>query len=270
MASRVLSTFAELLTDEQQVADGLAFLGKLTQDPSANIVKLPNISASIPQLKECISELQAQGYSLPDLPEAPENAAEQAIRERYGKVLGSAVNPVLREGNSDRRAPAAVKAFVRKFPHSMGEWSMASRTHADYMRGGDFYSHEKSVTMNEATDIRIEFVAKDGTVTAKKELHLEAGEILDGMYMSIGALRAFFEKTLNDAKDSGVMWSLHVKATMMKVSHPIVFGHAVTVFYREVFDKHAELFAKLGVEPNNGLSSVYEKIDSLPRSQREM
>ena len=269
LASRVLSTFAEHLTDEQKVADGLAFLGKLTQDPNANIVKLPNISASIPQLKECISELQAQGYPIPDLPEAPKDAAEEAIRERYGKVLGSAVNPVLREGNSDRRAPAAVKAFVRKFPHSMGDWSMASRTHADYMRGGDFYSHEKSVTMNEATDIRIEFVAKDGTVTAKKELHLEAGEILDGMYMSIGALRAFFEKTLNDAKDSGVMWSLHVKATMMKVSHPIVFGHAVTVFYREVFDKHAELFAKLGVEPNNGLSSVYEKIESLPRSQRE-
>jgi isocitrate dehydrogenase len=269
LAGRVLSSFADYLTEEQKVADGLAFLGELTQDPNANIIKLPNISASEPQLKECISELQAEGYPIPDFPEAPQDAAEESIRERYGRVLGSAVNPVLREGNSDRRAPAAVKAFVRKFPHSMGAWSMASRTHADYMRGGDFYSHEKSVTMSDATDIRIEFVAADGTVTVKKELHLEAGEILDGMFMSIAALREFFEKTLNDAKDSGVMWSLHVKATMMKVSHPIVFGHAVTVFYREVFDKHAELFAELGVNPNNGLSSVYEKIESLPRSQRE-
>ena len=168
LAGRVLSAFADQLDAEQQVVDGLTFLGELTQDPNANIIKLPNISASVPQLRECISELQAQGYPIPDYPEAPANEAEEAIHARYSGVLGSAVNPVLREGNSDRRAPAAVKAFVRKFPHSMGEWSMASRTHADYMRGGDFYSHEKSTTVDEATDVRIEFVAADGTVSVKK------------------------------------------------------------------------------------------------------
>ena len=269
LGARVLVAFADYLPDEQQVEDGLSFLGTLTQDPNANIIKLPNISASIPQLKECISELQSQGYQIPDYPEAPQSDDDKAIQGRYGKILGSAVNPVLREGNSDRRAPAAVKAFVRKFPHSMGDWSMASRTHADYMREGDFYSHEQSVTMSEPTDVRIEFVANDGTVTLRKELSLESGEIIDGMFMSARALRNFFEKTLNDAKDSGVMWSLHVKATMMKVSHPIVFGHAVTVFYKEIFEKYGELFAELGVNPNNGLSSVYEKIESLPRSQRE-
>ena len=269
LGARVLVAFADYLPDEQQVEDGLSFLGNLTQDPNANIIKLPNISASIPQLKECISELQSQGYQIPDYPEAPQSDDDKAIQGRYGKILGSAVNPVLREGNSDRRAPAAVKAFVRKFPHSMGDWSMASRTHADYMREGDFYSHEQSVTMSEPTDVRIEFVANDGTVTLRKELSLESGEIIDGMFMSARALRNFFEKTLNDAKDSGVMWSLHVKATMMKVSHPIVFGHAVTVFYKEIFEKYGELFAELGVNPNNGLSSVYEKIESLPRSQRE-
>ena len=269
LAGRVLAAFGDCLKQEQQVEDGLAFLGALTQDPAANIIKLPNISASIPQLNECIAELQAQGYAVPDYPEAPANDAEKTIQERYGKVLGSAVNPMLREGNSDRRAPAAVKAYARKFPHTMGEWSMASRTHADYMRGGDFYSREQSVTMDEAGDVRIEFMAADGSVTVKKTLHLEAGEIIDGMCMSVRALRDFFEKTLEDARESGVMWSLHVKATMMKISHPIVFGHAVTVFYREVFDKHAALFAELGVNPNNGLSSVYEKIESLPRSQRE-
>ena len=269
LAGRVLVAFADYLTDDQKIEDGLAFLGDLTQDPGANIIKLPNISASIPQLKECISELQSQGYKIPDYPEAPQSDDDKAIQGSYGKILGSAVNPVLREGNSDRRAPAAVKAFVRKFPHPMGDWSMASRTHADYMRDGDFYSREQSVTVSEPTDVRIEFVAKDGTVTVKKELNLESGEIIDGMFMSARALRDFFEKTLNDAKDSGVMWSLHVKATMMKVSHPIVFGHAVTVFYKELFAKHGELFAELGVNPNNGLSSVYEKIESLPRSQRE-
>ena len=269
LAGRILVAFTDYLTDDQKIEDGLAFLGDLTQDPGANIIKLPNISASIPQLKECISELQSQGYKIPDYPEAPQSDDDKAIQGRYGKILGSAVNPVLREGNSDRRAPAAVKAFVRKFPHPMGDWSMASRTHADYMRDGDFYSREQSVTVSEPTNVRIEFVAKDGTVTVKKELNLESGEIIDGMFMSARALRDFFEKTLNDAKDSGVMWSLHVKATMMKVSHPIVFGHAVTVFYKEVFAKHSELFAELGVNPNNGLSSVYEKIESLPRSQRE-
>ncbi len=269
LAGRILASFPEKLTEDQRVVDGLAFLGDLTQDPSANIIKLPNISASVPQLKACIAELQSQGYDLPDYPENPQTAEDKALLDRYSKLLGSAVNPVLREGNSDRRAPGAVKQFVRKFPHSMGKWSMASRTHADYMRGGDFYSAERSVTMEKPTDVRIEFVAKDGTVTVKKELSLEAGEIIDGMFMSAKSLRQFFEDSLNDAKEAGVMWSLHVKATMMKVSHPIVFGHAVTVFYKDLFEKHGELFKELGVNPNNGLSSVYEKIESLPRSKRE-
>ena len=269
LAGRVLASFPECLDENQRVEDGLAFLGDLTQDPNANIIKLPNISASVPQLKACIAELQGQGYALPEFPEAPQDEAEQELLRRYSKLLGSAVNPVLREGNSDRRAPAAVKQFVRKFPHSMGKWSMASRTHADYMRDGDFYSAEQSITMDHATDVRIEFVASDGTVTVNKTVGLEAGEVFDTMRMSAKALRDFFEQTLQDAKDSGVMWSLHVKATMMKVSHPIVFGHAVTVFYKDLFEKYADLFDELGVNPNNGLSSVYEKIESLPRSKRE-
>ncbi|RLQ20416.1 NADP-dependent isocitrate dehydrogenase [Seongchinamella sediminis] len=269
LAGRILAGFPDRLTEEQQVVDGLAFLGELTQDPDANIIKLPNISASIPQLKDCIAELQGQGYDIPDYPENPQTDEDRDIQSRYAKVLGSAVNPVLREGNSDRRAPKAVKEYVRKFPHSMGEWSKASRSHADYMRGGDFYSAEQSLTMAEAGDVRIEFVAEDGSVTVKKELALEQGEVMDSMRMSAGALREFLEETMNDARDSGVMWSLHVKATMMKVSHPIVFGHAVTVFYKDLFAKHDELFAELGVNPNNGLSSVYEKIESLPRSKRE-
>lgn len=269
LAGRILAAFPETLKEEQRVQDGLAFLGKLTQDPGANIVKLPNISASEPQLKDCIAELQGQGYAVPDFPETPQSDEDQAVAARYGKILGSAVNPVLREGNSDRRAPKAVKAFVRKFPHSMGKWSMASRTHADYMRSGDFYSAEQSITMDQAGDVRIEYVAEDGSVTVKKELSLEAGEVLDTMRMSAQALREFLERTMQDAKDAGVMWSLHVKATMMKVSHPIVFGHAVTVFYKDLFEKYGELFDELGVNPNNGLSSVYEKIETLPRSKRE-
>jgi isocitrate dehydrogenase len=269
LAGRVLSAFSDELPEEQRVVDGLAFLGELTQDPSANIIKLPNISASVPQLKACIAELQSQGYALPEFPESPESDEDHAALARYSKVLGSAVNPVLREGNSDRRAPEPVKRFARKFPHPMGNWSKASRTHADYMNGGDFYSSEQSITMAEAGDVRIEYVAADGAVTVKRELSLQAGEVLDSMFMSAKALREFFETTLHDAKESGVMWSLHVKATMMKVSHPIVFGHAVTVFYREVFEKHAELFEQLGVNPNDGLSSVYEKIEELPRSRRE-
>lgn len=269
LAGRILASFPEYLSDEQQVQDGLAFLGELTQDPAANIIKLPNISASIPQLKDCIAELQGQGYAIPDYPENPGSEEDKDIQTRYAKVLGSAVNPVLREGNSDRRAPKAVKEFVRKFPHSMGRWSMASRSHADYMRDGDFYSAEQSITMADAGGVRIEFVAEDGSVEVKKELSLEQGEVLDSMRMSARALRDFLEETMNDAKDANVMWSLHVKATMMKVSHPIVFGHAVTVFYKDLFDKYADLFEELGVNPNNGLSSVYEKIEYLPRSKRE-
>jgi isocitrate dehydrogenase len=270
LGGRVLSSFPEHLKEDQKVVDGLAFLGALTQDPNANIIKLPNISASIPQLKDCIAEMQSQGYDIPDLPENPKTEEEQNISARYQKLLGSAVNPVLREGNSDRRAPAAVKAFARKFPHSMGEWSMASRSHADHMHGGDFFSAEQSCTLDHATNVRIEFTpASGGPAQVKKELSLEAGEVLDGMYMSAKALEEFFEETMEDAKSTGVMWSLHVKATMMKVSHPIVFGHAILVFYKDVFAKHGALFDELGVNPNNGLSSVYDKIASLPRSKRE-
>jgi len=269
LAGRILSTFPDYLEDEQKVVDGLAFLSNLTRDPNANIVKLPNISASVPQLKAAIAELQSHGYAIPDYPEAPQNDTEETVKDRYAKVLGSAVNPVLREGNSDRRAPAAVKAFARKFPHKMGKWSKASRTHTDYMRGGDFFSREQSVTMEQASTVRIEFVPEDGNVQVKKELALEEGEILDSMFMSCRSLREFFENSLEDAKNTGVMWSLHVKATMMKVSHPIVFGHAVTVFYKDLFEKHGELFEKLGVNPNNGLGSVYDKMENLPNSLRE-
>jgi len=269
LAGRILSAFPEYLNDQQKVEDGLAALGELTADPHANIIKLPNISASVPQLKGAIKELQSQGYHVPDFPDEPRNDKEVEIKERYSKILGSAVNPVLRQGNSDRRAPAAVKAFARKHPHSMGPWSKASRTHADYMSGGDFFSSEQSVTMDEDTKVRIEFICGDGNISVLKELALQKGEVLDGMFMSAKALRNFFEETLQDCKETGVMWSLHVKATMMKVSHPIVFGHAVTVFYREVWEKWGDKFKELGVNPNNGLNSVYEKIAELPNSVRE-
>jgi isocitrate dehydrogenase len=269
LAGRILAGFSEYLDADQRVPDTLAQLAELATSPEANIIKLPNISASVPQLKSAIAELQAHGYNIPKFPEDPSSDEEKEIRARYGKILGSAVNPVLREGNSDRRAPAAVKAFARKHPHSMGKWSMASQSHADYMRGGDFFSSEQSITMDKAGKVRIEFVGKDGQVEVKKELALQEGEVFDGMFMSCRQLRDFFEKTLQDCKDTGVMWSLHVKATMMKVSHPIVFGHAVSVYYKEAFDKYADLFAELGVNPNNGLSSVYDKIKVLPASQQE-
>ncbi len=269
LAGRILAAFPERLTEEQRVEDGLAFLGELAKDPEANIIKLPNISASVPQLRAAIKELQSQGYNVPEYLDNPQTDEEKDAKARYAGILGSAVNPVLRQGNSDRRAPAAVKAFARKFPHSMGKWSKSSRSHADYMRGGDFFSSEKSITMAEAGDVRIEFVGNDGKPEVKKELSLEKGEVLDGMFMSAKALDAFFEETLQDCKESGVMWSLHVKATMMKVSHPIVFGHAVRVFYREVFDKYGDLFDEIGVNPNYGMSSVYEKIKTLPQSTQD-
>ncbi len=269
LAGRILSAFPERLTEEQRVEDGLAALGELTKDPHANIIKLPNISASVPQLRAAIKELQSQGYDIPEYADNAQTEEQKEANARYAKILGSAVNPVLRQGNSDRRAPAAVKAFARKFPHSMGKWSKASRSHADYMREGDFFSSEQSITMADAGDVRIEFTPKGGETVVKKELSLEKGEVLDSMFMSAKALDAFFEDTLQDCKESGVMWSLHVKATMMKVSHPIVFGHAVRVFYREVFDKYGELFDELGVNPNNGMSSVYEKIKTLPQSQQD-
>ncbi|WP_417792488.1 NADP-dependent isocitrate dehydrogenase [Stutzerimonas xanthomarina] len=269
LAGRILASFADQLDADKAVEDDLAKLAELTNQPDANIIKLPNISASIPQLKAAIAELQALGYNIPNFPEDPQTDADKEIRARYGKVLGSAVNPVLREGNSDRRAPAAVKAFARKHPHSMGKWSKASQSHADYMRGGDFFSSEQSITMKAAGDVRIEFVGKDDKVEVMKQLALQEGEVLDGMFMSCNKLREFFEETLQDCKATGVMWSLHVKATMMKISHPIVFGHAVSVYYKDVFDKYGELFKELGVNPNNGISSVYDKIKSLPDSQQE-
>lgn len=269
LAGRILANFADHLDADKRVEDSLAALAELTMQPDANIVKLPNISASVPQLKAAIAELQALGYNVPNYPEDPQTDAEKEVRARYGKVLGSAVNPVLREGNSDRRAPAAVKAYARKHPHSMGKWSKASQSHADYMRGGDFFSSEQSITMEKAGDVRLEFVGKDGQVQVKKKLSLLEGEVLDGMFMSCKKLRDFFEDTLQDCKETGVMWSLHVKATMMKISHPIVFGHAVSVYYKDVFDKYGKLFDELGVNPNNGISSVYDKIKSLPASQQE-
>ena len=237
--------------------------------PEANIIKLPNISASIPQLKAAILELQQQGYDIPDYPEEPASEAEKAINSRYATVLGSAVNPVLREGNSDRRAPASVKNFAKNNPHRMGVWSPASRTHVAHMKGGDFFSSEKSLTVESACNVRIELKTEEGdTIVLKEQTKLLAGEVIDGMFMSAKALRAFFEQQIEDAKNTDVLFSLHVKATMMKVSHPIVFGHAVTVFYKDLFEKHAKTFEKLGVNPNNGLGNVYEKIEKLPSSLR--
>jgi isocitrate dehydrogenase len=270
VAARILAEFPDYLSDEQKVPNNLSELGKLTLLPDTNIIKLPNISAALGQLTTAIKELQSQGYKIPDYPENPQTEEEKAIRARYSKCLGSAVNPVLREGNSDRRAPAAVKRYARKNPHSMGKWSQASRTHVSHMHGGDFYSSEKSMVMPHACDVRMDLVTKSGkTIVLKEKVSLLEGEIIDSMYMSKKALCKFYEDEIQDAYETRVMFSLHVKATMMKVSHPIVFGHAVKIFYKTAFDKHGELFKQLGVNANNGLSSVYEKIASLPSSKRE-
>jgi isocitrate dehydrogenase len=270
VAARILSEFSDCLTAEQKVPDNLAALGKMTLLPDTNIIKLPNISASVPQLLAAIKELQLKGYKIPHFPDDPKSEEEKATRARYSKCLGSAVNPVLREGNSDRRAPNAVKQFARKHPHSMGEWSQASRTHVSHMHGGDFYAGEKSMTMTKACDVRMELVSKSGKTTVlKPKVSLLAGEIIDSMYMSKKALCEFYEKEIEDAYKSGMMLSLHVKATMMKISHPIVFGHAVKIFYKDAFAKHAKLFEELGVNVNNGMSSLYEKIKTLPESKRE-
>jgi len=270
VAARILAEFSDRLPAGQKAPDNMAELGRLTQEPDTNIIKLPNISASVPQLEAAIAELQARGYNVPDFPEEPKTDEEKKIRERYGKVLGSAVNPVLREGNSDRRAPAAVKRYARKNPHSMAEWSPASRTHASHMRGGDFYHSEKCLTVDRARDVKMDLVTKSGkTIVLKAKVSLLEGEIIDSMFMSRKALCKFFEEQMEDARKTGVMFSLHVKATMMKVSHPIVFGHAIRVFYKDVFAKHGKLFDELGVNPNNGISSVYEKIKDLPEQQRE-
>ncbi len=270
VAARILAEFGDYLTEEQRVPDNLATLGELTQSPDTNIIKLPNISASVPQLLAAIKELKAKGYDLPDYPGEPKTDEEKAIKERYGKCLGSAVNPVLREGNSDRRAPKAVKEYAKKHPHSMSEWSQASRTHVATMKRGDFYHGEKSLTLDKARTVRMELVTKGGeTIVLKPEVKLDDGDVIDSMFMSKKALCDFYEEQMEDAYKTGVMFSLHVKATMMKVSHPIVFGHAVKIFYKDAFAKHQKLFDELGVNVNNGLSDLYAKIESLPASQHE-
>ncbi len=270
VAARILGEFPEFLSDAQKLPDNLAELGRLTLLPETNIIKLPNISASVPQLVACIQELQSKGYALPNFPEDPKTDADKSIRARYSKCMGSAVNPVLREGNSDRRAPLAVKNFARKNPHSMGEWSQASRTHVATMNHGDFYHGEKSMTLDKACEVRMELLTRSGkTVVLKPKLKLLAGEIIDSMFMSKQALCDFFEAQMQDAVKTGMLFSLHLKATMMKVSHPIVFGHAVRVYYKDVFAKHAQLFDEIGVNVNNGLVNLYDKLQTLPAAKRD-
>ncbi len=269
LAARILALFPEYLPAEKRVPDNLAALGKLTLQPEANIIKLPNVSASIPQLKNAIAELQEHGYPVPDYPDEPANDEERTIKATYGKALGSSVNPVIREGNSDRRASTAVKNFAKKHPHSMGKWSQSSRTHVAHMRAGDFYHGEKSRTMEKDDLLRIELLSKDGrTVVLKERIPVLEGEVVDAMFMSVKALRKFLEEEIEGARKAGLLFSLHVKATMMKVSHPIVFGHAVTVYFKDVFEKHKTLFEEIGVNPKNGLSNLYQKIANLSYSTR--
>lgn len=270
LATRILSQFADRLPEEQQMPDTLKALGDLTLKAEANIIKLPNISASVSQLHNAIKELQDQGFAIPDYPEEPKTEEEKEINARYSKCIGSAVNPVLREGNSDRRAPKAVKEYVRKHPHSMAPWSQASRSHVSHMHDGDFYSREKSMTLDRARKVKMELITDSGkTIVLKPEVALQDREVIDSMFMSKKALLEFYEEQIQDAYDTGVMFSLHVKATMMKVSHPIVFGHCVRIFYREAFEKHQETFDKLGVNVNYGMVDLYNKIEQLPRSLQE-
>jgi len=269
LAARVLANFPEDLTEQQRVPNALAELGELTADPAANIIKLPNISASVPQLVEAIEELQAKGFKVPNYPEDPQTDAEHDVHKRYAAVLGSAVNPVLREGNSDRRAPEAVKRYANKFPHPMGKWSQSSSTHVAHLREGDFYHSEVSATVPKAGNLRIEHVQKDGTVTVMKDsVAVLDGEVVDAAFMSVKALRVFLDEELEGARRAGLLASLHLKATMMKVSDPIIFGHAVTVYYKEAFDKHQETFDELGINPNLGLANIYEKVQTLSFSLR--
>lgn len=269
LAGRIIANFPENLTPGQRIADELTELGELTLRPEANIIKLPNVSASSPQLKAAIKELQALGYKIPDYPEDPHTDAEKDIKARYAKIIGSAVNPVLREGNSDRRAAASVKQFARKNPHKMGAWSADSKTHVAHMNSGDFYGSEKSVTVDEAGSFRIEFVGADGKTTVLKDkTPLKTGEVIDACVMGRRALREFYEAQMQDAKQKGVMLSLHLKATMMKVSDPVMFGHAVTVYFKDVFDKHAATIKQLGVNVNNGFGDLLAKIATLPEARR--
>ncbi|GLT17699.1 isocitrate dehydrogenase, NADP-dependent [Vibrio zhanjiangensis] len=269
LAGRILANFPEYLTEQQRISDALAELGDLAKTPQANIIKLPNISASIPQLKAAIKELQSKGYNLPDYPEEPKTQEEKNIQATYDKIKGSAVNPVLREGNSDRRAPLSVKNYARKNPHSMGAWSKDSKSHVSSMSANDFFGSEKSHTVNGATQVKIEFVASDGTIKElKAPFALQDKEIIDCSVMNKKALVEFFENEIADAKQQGVLLSLHMKATMMKVSDPVIFGHAVKVYYKDVFAKYGKVFEQLGVDVNNGIGDVYAKITSLPVDQR--
>jgi len=271
LAGRILAVFAEQLPPAQQVPDALGELGALTLKPEANIIKLPNISASVPQLKEAVAELQAHGFQVPDYPEVPKTDAEKDAKARYDRVKGSAVNPVLREGNSDRRAPKAVKDYARKHPHSMGKWSADSKTTVATMGNDDFFSNEKSVTVPAATDVRIEFVAADGKVVVLKDkTPLKAGEIIDATVLRKAALVAFYEQQIARAKREGVLFSLHLKATMMKVSDPIIFGYAVQVFFKDLFEKHGTTFSKLGVDLNNGFGDLLGKIQTLPAEEQAL
>lgn len=270
LSGRILAQFPENLKEDQKVDDALVALGELAKTPEANIIKLPNISASVPQLNEAIKELQSKGYDIPDFPSDPKDEKEKGIQLRYSKILGSAVNPVLREGNSDRRVADPVKAYAKAHPHPMGEWKTDSKTHVAHMTEGDFYGSEKSVVVSDATNVKIEWVGNDGTTKTLKETRpLLAGEVIDASVMSSKALQAFFEKEIQDAKDQGVLLSLHLKATMMKVSDPIIFGKAINVYYKDVFDKHKTSFKALGVNANNGIGSVYDKISGLPEEERK-
>ena len=270
LAARILSTFAEFLSKDQQVEDALAELGKLVTKPEANIVKLPNISASIPQLKAAISELQSKGFAIPNYPDAPQTEDEKSIKSRYDKIKGSAVNPVLREGNSDRRAPKAVKNYAKKNPHSMGPWSADSKTHVATMAAGDFAHNEKSITVATASNVSIVHTdTNNQATTLKSNIALLDGEIIDATVMSINALRTFLTAEINDAKDKGVLFSLHMKATMMKVSDPIIFGHAVRLFFADVFEKHQATFDEIGVDANNGYGNVLEKVAGLAADKRQ-
>lgn len=269
LSGRIIANFGDFLSEDQRIPDALSELGELAKTPEANIIKLPNISASIPQLVEAIKELQAKGYALPNFPEEPQNDEEKVIRSRYAKVLGSAVNPVLREGNSDRRAPKAVKEYARKKPHSMGAWSSDSKTHVSTMTSGDFRSNEKSVTVSEPTNLRIEHIAKDGTVSVLKEnVALLADEVIDGTFMSKKALVNFLSQEVKDANELGILFSLHMKATMMKVSDPIIFGHGVSVFFASLFEKHADTIKDLGVDVSNGFGDLVAKIQELPANKK--
>jgi isocitrate dehydrogenase len=269
LAGRILANFPDFLTDEQKQSDDLAYLGKLCLEPTTNIIKLPNVSASQPQLKAAIAELQSKGYAVPNLPENPQTDAEKDIKTRYAKVMGSAVNPVLREGNSDRRAPKAVKDYARAHPHSMGKWTADSKTSVGTMGKDDFFSNEKSVCVEAATDVKIEFIGKDGsTKVLKDKTPLKAGEILDATRMSKKALVAFIESQIAKAKADGVLFSLHMKATMMKVSDPIIFGHAVRVFFKDLLEKHSAAFAEIGVDLNNGFGDLVAKLSKLPADKK--